>query len=294
MMPAACAARADVAAAADVARPRPARPVERASASSATGSAWRRGHRTRNRRRHRGDCGRSASAFAAPLMPGGAARVGHGGGGRRSVGRRGPRREGGRVLRAWPITRPPASFATASRSTGAHRRAAVRRRGSRSIRSSARTIGKTGCLEAEVAAVGHRAAARLADQGRRSLARAGCRRRRSRGRSRSTTCSPRRATGDGVSISVMRDTANTSAWPRPISSSSPIPKCSCSAASWPRLPTCCSSRCALELARRLPGPMMQALTIVPAALGADAPAIGAARWPSRRDDRPVGRRSGPA
>lgn len=32
-----------------------------------------------------------------------------------------------------------------------------------------------------------------------------------------------------------------------------------------------------EIARRLPPPMMQALTIVPATLGADAPAIGAAR-----------------
>jgi glucokinase len=33
----------------------------------------------------------------------------------------------------------------------------------------------------------------------------------------------------------------------------------------------------MEIARRLPGPMMQALTIVPATLGADAAAIGAAR-----------------
>lgn len=32
-----------------------------------------------------------------------------------------------------------------------------------------------------------------------------------------------------------------------------------------------------EVARRLPGPMAHALTITPARLGADAPAIGAAR-----------------
>jgi glucokinase len=33
----------------------------------------------------------------------------------------------------------------------------------------------------------------------------------------------------------------------------------------------------VELARRVPGPMMEALTIAPATLGSDAAAIGAAR-----------------
>ena len=65
---------------------------------------------------------------------------------------------------------------------------------------------KAGCLEAEVAAAGIVRRADLADQGRRPLARAGQRQRRSLGDHRRSGADAAREK-DGVSISVMRDTA---------------------------------------------------------------------------------------
>jgi glucokinase len=83
--------------------------------------------------------------------------------------------------------------------------------------------------------------------------------------------------GDGVAISVMRDTAKYlgMAAANLVIIADPellvIGGIMASAADLLLDPV------RAEIARRLPGPMMQALTIVPATLGLDAPAIGAAR-----------------
>jgi glucokinase len=83
--------------------------------------------------------------------------------------------------------------------------------------------------------------------------------------------------GDGVSISVMRDTAKYlgMAAANLVAAADPqilvLGGIMASAADLLLEPV------RTEITRRLPGPMMQALTIVPATLGAYAPAIGAAR-----------------
>ena len=83
--------------------------------------------------------------------------------------------------------------------------------------------------------------------------------------------------GDGVAISVTRDTAKylgmAAANLAAIADPATLVLGGIMAA-WPDLLLAPVSS---EIARRLPGPMSQALTIVPSALGADAPAIGAAR-----------------
>ncbi len=83
--------------------------------------------------------------------------------------------------------------------------------------------------------------------------------------------------GDGVSISVMRDTAKYlgMAAANLVAIADPdilvLGGIMASAADLLLEPV------RVEIARRLPGPMMEALTIAPAALGTDAAAIGAAR-----------------
>ena len=103
---------------------------------------------------------------------------------------------------------------------------------------------KIGCLEAEVAAAGivRRLIWRI-KAGDRSRVQ-DIVERRSVARSPSSTCSTRRATATACRSPSCATRRSTSAWRRRTSSSSPIRRCSCSAASWRRPPICCSSRCA--------------------------------------------------
>ena len=144
----------------------------------------------------------------------------------------------------------------------------------------------------------HRAASDLAHQGGRPLARAG------RGRAAISRRSPFDHVLDGRARRRRRvdfGDARHREVPRHGGGESrgdlPIPRCSCSAASWPPPRICCSSPCAPKWRRRLPPAMMQALTrSQPATLGVDA--AGDRRRPARavraRNDRPVRRRSGAA
>lgn len=83
--------------------------------------------------------------------------------------------------------------------------------------------------------------------------------------------------GDGVAISVTRDTAKYLGMAAANLAAIADPATLVLGgimASWSDL---LLEPVSTEIARRLPGPMLQTLTIVPGALGADAPAIGAAR-----------------
>ena len=172
---------------------------------------------------------------------------------------------------------PPGSCATASRSTA---RAGARRRSAWLALNPVERedYRKTGCLEAEVAAAGivRRLIWRI-KAGDRSRVQDAVERR-SRGDHASSMVLDAARAGDGVAISVVRDTAkylgmaaaNLVAHRR-------SRRCSCSAASWHRRRICCSSRCARRSRAACRAPMMEALRVVPATLGADAAAIGAAR-----------------
>ena len=83
--------------------------------------------------------------------------------------------------------------------------------------------------------------------------------------------------GDGVSISVMRDTAKYMGMAAANLVAIVDPEVLVLGGIMASAADLLFDPVRTELARRIPASMMQALTIVPASLGADAPAIGAAR-----------------
>ena len=83
--------------------------------------------------------------------------------------------------------------------------------------------------------------------------------------------------GDGVSISVIRDTAKYLGMAAANLVVMADPEILVLGGIMTSAADLLLEQVRSEITRRLPGPMMQALTIVPAALGADAPAIGVAR-----------------
>ena len=87
-------------------------------------------------------------------------------------------------------------------------------------------------------------------------------------------------TGDGVAISVIRDTAKYLGMAAANLVVIADPEVLVLGGIMASAADLLLELVRIEVARRLPVPMMQALTIAPAALGADAPAIGAARLAS--------------
>ena len=184
--------------------------------------------------------------------------VGHGRRRGGSVGRRRARPEGRRLLRRRPAH---------DRRHRARRRRAIT--GARGRAGSVAWLAlnpveredyrKIGCLEAEVAAAGHRPPPRLAHQGGRSIARAGRRQGRLLRDHRRARARPPRATATASRFRWCATPPSTSAWPRRTSSPSPIRRCWCSAASWPSAADLLLEPVRTEIARRLPKPMMDAL-----------------------------------
>ena len=173
-------------------------------------------------------------------------------------------------------TRSAASFAAASPITGARGRAGSV--GWLSLNPVEREdYRKAGCVEAEVAAAGivrrmiWRIKAgdrsRVQDAVNDDLSAITVDHMLERG-ARTATASRSRSCATPRSIS---------AWRPRTSSSSPIRRCWCSAASWRRPPISCSNRSASSSRRRLPKAMIDALAIETATLGDEAAAIGAAR-----------------
>ena len=201
--------------------------------------------------------------------------VRHRGGCRRSVGRRGTRTRATWRFSPSPITRLRASSATARRCSAYGRRAAsiawlalnpVEREDYRKI----------GCLEAEVAAAGivrrliWRIKAgdrsRVADTVGGDLS----------GITADHVLNAARD-GDGVSISVVRDTAKYLGMAAANLVIVSDPEMLVLGGIMATAADLLFEPVRAELARRLPRPMMDALAIAPATLGADAAAIGAAR-----------------
>ena len=167
--------------------------------------ARRRRGQSRNRRRSPPVVAALAQRFAGPFAQDGASPSGTAAAVGRSVGRRGARRAGRGVLRRRRAH---------DRRHRSRRRAGDRRARPRGVgRLAGAQPGRARGLPEDRLPRGrsrrgrHRAAADLAHQGRRSLARAGRGQAAISPRSPSSTCSTRRAHGDGVSISVVRDTA---------------------------------------------------------------------------------------